>query len=48
MHELSVTESILEIALRHAQQAGATRVTNLYLNVGNARVQALITDVTQS
>ncbi len=34
MHELSVTESILEIALRHAEQAKAQRVTNLYLVVG--------------
>ena len=34
MHELSVTESILEISLRHAQQAGATRVTDLYLVIG--------------
>jgi hydrogenase nickel incorporation protein HypA/HybF len=34
VHELSVTESILEISLRHAQQAGATRVTDLYLVIG--------------
>jgi hydrogenase nickel incorporation protein HypA/HybF len=34
MHELSITESILEIALRHAQQAKATRVTDLYLVIG--------------
>jgi len=34
MHELSVTESILEIALRHANQANAKRVTNLYLVIG--------------
>src|SRR5512136_2177933 len=34
MHELSVTESILEIAVRHAQQANAKRVTNLYLVIG--------------
>ncbi len=34
MHELSVTESILEIALRHANQAQALRVTHLYLVVG--------------
>ena len=34
MHELSVTESILEIALRHANQANAKRITNLYLVVG--------------
>ncbi len=34
MHELSVTESILEISLRHAEKANAKRVTNLYLVVG--------------
>ena len=34
MHELTVTESILEIALRHANAAKATRVTNLYLVIG--------------
>ncbi len=34
MHELSVTESILEISLRHANQANAKRVTNLYLVIG--------------
>jgi hydrogenase nickel incorporation protein HypA/HybF len=34
MHELSVTESILEISLRHAQQANAKRITNLYLVIG--------------
>jgi len=34
MHELSVTESILEISLRHAKNANAKRVTNLYLVIG--------------
>jgi hydrogenase nickel incorporation protein HypA/HybF len=34
MHELSVTESILEISLRHARQANAKRITNLYLVIG--------------
>jgi hydrogenase nickel incorporation protein HypA/HybF len=34
MHELTVTESILEIALRHANEAKATRITNLYLVIG--------------
>ena len=34
MHELSVTESILEIAIRHAQQSKAARVINLYLVIG--------------
>jgi hydrogenase nickel incorporation protein HypA/HybF len=34
MHELAVTESILEIALRHGTGAGAARITDLYLVVG--------------
>lgn len=34
MHELPVTESILEIAIRHARQANAKRITNLYLVIG--------------
>ena len=34
MHELSVTESILEISLRHANDAKAKRITNLYLVIG--------------
>ena len=34
MHELPATQSILEIALRHASQAGAKRVTDIHLVVG--------------
>ncbi|WP_420642164.1 hydrogenase maturation nickel metallochaperone HypA [Candidatus Leptofilum sp.] len=34
MHELAVTESILEIALRHAEGSKATHITDLYLVVG--------------
>jgi hydrogenase nickel incorporation protein HypA/HybF len=35
MHELAVTESIIEIVLRHARQAGATRVTRIDLLIGD-------------
>lgn len=35
MHELAITENILQIALRHAAQAHAQRVTDLYLVIGN-------------
>lgn len=34
MHELAVTESILEIAVRHAQAQNAKRITDLYLVIG--------------
>ncbi len=34
MHELAVTESILEIALRHGRAAGAAAITDLFLVVG--------------
>ena len=34
MHELPITESILEITLRHAKQAQASRVTSINLVIG--------------
>lgn len=34
MHELAVTESILEIALRHAQQANAAKITAMNIVIG--------------
>lgn len=34
MHELSVTESILEIALRHSDEAGSEVITDLFLVIG--------------
>jgi hydrogenase nickel incorporation protein HypA/HybF len=34
MHELAVTESILEITLRHAEEAGAASVTDIHLVLG--------------
>jgi len=34
VHELSVTQNILEIALRHAQQAGAVRIREINLVIG--------------
>lgn len=34
MHELAVTESILEITLRHAEQARGVKVTDIHLVIG--------------
>lgn len=35
MHELSVTQNILEIALHYAHQQDAQRITRLYLVIGD-------------
>lgn len=42
MHELSVTESVLEIACKHAEKARATRVTDIYLVIG--RLSSIVDD----
>ena len=34
MHELAVTQSILEICLRHAEEASASKITDINLVVG--------------
>jgi hydrogenase nickel incorporation protein HypA/HybF len=45
MHELSVTESLLEIALRHGKQASAHRITDIYLVIG--RLSSIVDDSIQ-
>ena len=35
MHELPVTENLLEIAVRHANKAGAIRILGLHLVIGD-------------
>ncbi len=45
MHELAVTESILEITLRHAEQAQVSRVTDLYLVIG--KLSSIVDDSVQ-
>jgi hydrogenase nickel incorporation protein HypA/HybF len=35
MHELPVTEGILRIAIEHAQKAGASRITDIHLVIGD-------------
>lgn len=34
MHELPITQSILEIAVRHAEKAGAKRIVSINLVIG--------------
>jgi len=34
MHELAVTQSILDISLRHANKAGANKITGINLVIG--------------
>ena len=45
MHELSVTESVLDIACKHAQEACATRVTDIHLVIG--RLSSIVDDSIQ-
>ncbi len=45
MHELAVTESILDITLKHAGQAQASRVTDLYLVIG--QLSSIVDDSVQ-
>jgi hydrogenase nickel incorporation protein HypA/HybF len=45
MHELSVTESILKIAVEYAEKNEAARVTDLYLVIG--RLSSIVDDSVQ-
>jgi hydrogenase nickel incorporation protein HypA/HybF len=45
MHELSVTESLLNLALSHANQANATKVTAINIVVG--RLSSIVDDSVQ-
>ena len=45
MHELAVTESILNIAMQHASRAGAVRVTDLHLVIG--QLSSIVDDSVQ-
>jgi hydrogenase nickel incorporation protein HypA/HybF len=45
VHELSVTENLLEIALRHARNAQADKITDLYLVIG--QLSSIIDDSVQ-
>jgi hydrogenase nickel incorporation protein HypA/HybF len=45
MHELSITESLLEITLRHARNANANKITDLYLVIG--QLSSIVDDSVQ-
>jgi len=45
MHELAVTESIFNIAMKHAKEAQASRVTDLYVVIG--RLSSIVDDSVQ-
>ena len=45
MHELAVTESILQIATQHASRAEAKQVTHLYLVIG--QLSSIVDDSVQ-
>lgn len=45
MHELAVTESILNIANRHAKEAQASRVTDIYIVIG--QLSSIVDDSVQ-
>jgi hydrogenase nickel incorporation protein HypA/HybF len=45
MHELAVTESIINIATEHAKQAGGKQVTDIYLVIG--RLSSIVDDSIQ-
>ena len=45
MHELSVTESLPELALRHAQEAEAKRILHLHLVIG--QLSSIVDDSVQ-
>lgn len=45
MHELSITQNVLRIANEHAAQSGASRVTNLYLVIG--QLSSIVDDSVQ-
>jgi hydrogenase nickel incorporation protein HypA/HybF len=45
MHELAVTENLLNIAMRHATQANAVRVTALHLVIG--QLSSIVDDSVQ-
>jgi hydrogenase nickel incorporation protein HypA/HybF len=45
MHELAVTENILEIVKTHAERAGASKVTDIFLVIG--KLSSIVDDSVQ-
>lgn len=45
MHELAITENLLDLALKHAKPSQANRITDLYLAIG--QLSSIIDDSVQ-
>ncbi|HVN54871.1 MAG TPA: hydrogenase maturation nickel metallochaperone HypA [Anaerolineaceae bacterium] len=45
MHELAVTESILDLSIKHARKSNASRVTDIYITIG--RLSSIVDDSVQ-
>jgi hydrogenase maturation factor len=45
VHELAITQSVLQLALEHAGRAGARRITRINLVIGELAVNGTVNDL---